>query len=212
MSKEGEREVRANMGLAPGGELREGAGLGEDAMLTVMNRMREDEATRKKRDRKNPSGRKRGGQPGNQNGAGRQGLYSRNVEGFEKRFKHYSRALGKIDSQDEVALTRAMMINLLSGKDPMGCGEIEDEEVLNSYARDVLMLNLKAQELFLKQQAKAQEMEEKKGAKAGIEIKMSAEMEQAMSGMKAAQRAAAEEEQQAPPGAEVQQTDVRPDA
>ena len=61
MSKEGEREVRANMGLAPGGELREGAGLGEDAMLTVMNRMREDEATRKKRDRKNPSGRKRGG-------------------------------------------------------------------------------------------------------------------------------------------------------
>ena len=84
--------------------------------------------------------------------------------------------------------------------------------MLNSYARDVLMLNLKAQELFLKQQAKAQEMEEKKGAKAGIEIKMSAEMEQAMSGMKAAQRAAAEEEQQAPPGTEVQQTDVRPDA
>ena len=41
---------------------------------------------------------------------------------------------------------------------------------------------------------------------------MSAEMEQAMSGMKAAQRAAAEEEQQAPPGTEVQQTDVRPDA
>lgn len=212
MSKEGEREVRRNMGLANKGELREGAGLGEDAMLTVMNRMREDEATRKKRDRKNPSGRKRGGQPGNQNGAGKQGLYSRNVESFDKRFKGYTRALGKMDSQDEVALTRAMMINLLNGKDPMGCGEIMDDEVLNSYARDVLMLNLKAQELFLKQQSKAQEMKEKNGAKAGIEIRMSAEMENAMNGMKAAQRAAAEAEQQAPTGDEVPHTDVRPDA
>ena len=117
-----------------------------------------------------------------------------------------------MDSQDEVALTRAMMINLLNGKDPMGCGEIMDDEVLNSYARDVLMLNLKAQELFLKQQSKAQEMKEKNGAKAGIEIRMSAEMENAMNGMKAAQRAAAEAEQQAPPGDEVPQTDVRPDA
>ena len=201
MSKEGEREVRRNMGLANKGELREGAGLGEDAMLTVMNRMREDEATRKKRDRKNPSGRKRGGQPGNQNGAGKQGLYSRNVEGFDKRFKGYTRALGKMDAQDEVALSRAMMINLLNGKDPMGCGEIMDDEVLNSYARDVLMLNLKAQE-----------MKAKNGEKAGIEIRMSVEMENAMNGMKAAQRAAAEAEQQAPPGDDVPHTDVRPDA
>ena len=188
-NEEKQREVRERMGLQHGGELSADGGLSKGAMEALMETAI-NSTVKKKRDRKNPSGRKRGGQPGNQNGAGQRSIYSR-VDNFEARFKSYSKALGRVSAQEEVALARAMMLNLLEGKDPLGMDVIDDPEIQNAYARDLFMLTLKAKELYLKEENHRLAQEERKGNKGGVNIKFSAEAGSAMDGMVAAQEAAA---------------------
>ena len=186
---EGFNAVKEQMGVRSGGPENN---LGINSMGSVLEKAAK--STKRKRGKNAIPGRKRGGQPGNKNAvsgnAKRPGIYA-SLSAFQERFDHYSKALGKATALEEVALTRAMMMNLLDGKDPLGCGEIEDPEILNAYARDMVMLSIKAQELYMKQEAKRIEQEEKNGAKAGVNIMMSAELMDAMGGMVAAQEAAA---------------------
>ena len=150
-----ETENKRAIGLdnpSPGSvSLGEMGGLGRNAMDALVGKAAEY-AKPKKRD---GSKRKRGGQPGNTNGV-KSGIYTR-VDKFEKRFQSYSKALGRASAQEEVALTRAMMMNLLSGKTPLGDSSMKDAEYLESMLRDVMMMNLKAQELALKQEARRAE-------------------------------------------------------
>lgn len=169
------------------------SGLGVVTMAKLMYNAREIVKLMNKRDRSKPSTRKPGGQPGNRNAGGgktkKLGVYANGmpIEKFEERFNHFSTALGRADAKEEVALTRAMLMNILKGYDPLGGEKIEEPELLNGYMRDVMMLNIKAQELYLKQETRKLEQQEKAGAKAGIEIRMSAEMEGALASMGEAQ-------------------------
>lgn len=185
-----ETENKRAIGLdnpSPGSvSLGEMGGLGRNAMDALVGKAAEY-AKPKKRD---GSKRKRGGQPGNTNGV-KSGIYTR-VDKFEKRFQSYSKALGRASAQEEVALTRAMMMNLLSGKTPLGDNSMKDAEYLESMLRDVMMMNLKAQELALKQEARRAEIEAKSQNDKGVTIMMSAEMDQALAGMVASQDSALE--------------------
>lgn len=185
-----ETENKRAIGLdnpSPGSvSLGEMGGLGRNAMDEQIQKAVEY-AKPKKRD---GSKRKRGGQPGNTNGV-KSGIYTR-VDKFEKRFQSYSKALGRASAQEEVALTRAMMMNLLAGKTPLGDNMLDDDEFRESLVRDVMMMNLKAQELALKQEARRAEIEAKSQNDKGVTIMMSAEMDQALAGMVDAQDSALE--------------------
>jgi hypothetical protein len=172
-----EKEARAASGLSKNGLESPVGGLARDAMTTLMGEAVKSTRPKKKDGKK----RKRGGQPGNQNGV-KKGIYSR-LDQFEQRFVKYSKALGKASAQEEVALSRAMIMNVIDGKTPLGDGELDDQDVRAEYARDLILLNLKAQELALKQEAKRAEMEAKLQGDKGVTVMLSSEMEQAMGGM-----------------------------
>lgn len=190
MSKQTNKDVKKQMGIPLFGY--ENEGLAGDSAANVMKSAIETVPYKQDR-RKGAPKKKRGGQPGNKNAGGgasfKTGLYANfvGVEQMEKRFSGYSKALGKASALEEVALTRAMIANILQGKDPLGCGPIEEPELLNAYARDMLMLNLKAQERLEKQEKERREQEAKAGAKAGINIQFTAEAMNAMNGIAEAQ-------------------------
>lgn len=190
MSKQTNKDVKKQMGIPLFGY--ENEGLAGDSAANVMKSAIETVPYKQDR-RKDAPKKKRGGQPGNKNAGGgasfKQGLYANfvGVEQMERRFSGYSKALGKASALEEVALTRAMIANILQGKDPLGCGRIEEPELLNAYARDMLMLNLKAQERLEKQEKERREQEAKAGAKAGINIQFTAEAMNAMNGIAEAQ-------------------------
>lgn len=69
---------------------------------------------------------------------------------------------------------------------------MKDAEYLESMLRDVMMMNLKAQELALKQEARRAEIEAKSQNDKGVTIMMSAEMDQALAGLVASQDSALE--------------------
>ena len=174
------------MGITPTGE--DCDGLGTASIGKVLEKAAELAPYKRTRSKGTPK-KKRGGQPGNKNAGGgasyKKGLYANlvGVDRMTSRFQHYSKALGKASALEEVALTRAMIANLLSGKDPLGYGEMEDPELLAGYLRDFLILNLKAQERFEKQEAKRLEREEREGANGGLDIRFTAEAMAAMNGI-----------------------------
>lgn len=186
--------IKARMGLnVTGDNASEYGGLGEDSMAQLMEKATAATA-KKKRDRsKNAPKRKRGGQPGNKNAGGgataKGGIYLNALgqKQFESRFQGYSKALGKASAMEEVAVIRAMLMNLLRGLDPMGIGPIDDPELLTAYTRDMLTLFVKAKDLAIKEEAKRLEQEEKKGRNAGIRIQFTSEMDKALNGMVDAQ-------------------------
>lgn len=190
MSKQTNRDVKKQMGIPASGV--EGEGLREDSLARVMAAA--VETVPYKQDRKKGAPKKKSGaQPGNKNAGGgatsKKGLYANfvGVEQMEHRFKGYSKALGKASALEEVALTRAMIANLLQGKDPMGCGKINEPELLNAYMRDMLMLNLKAQERLDKQEKERREREDRADAKAGFNVQFTTEAMNAMNGIAEAQ-------------------------
>ena len=190
MSKQTNKDVKRQMGIPLQGY--DSKSMGEDSAVNIMKAAAESAPYKQDRTKGAPK-KKRGGQPGNKNAGGgasfKQGLYANfvGVEHMERRFKNYSKALGKASALEEVALTRAMIANILQGMDPLGCGKIEEPELLNAYARDMLMLNLKAQERLEKQEKERREQEAKAGAKAGINIQFTAEAMNAMNGIAEAQ-------------------------
>ncbi len=179
-----EREARKLIGVPPQGALSPVGGLSRDAMTALTKEAAKSVRPKKKDGTK----RKRGGQPGNQNGV-KSGIYSR-TDRFEERFTKYSKALGKAGAQEEVALTRAMIMNVIDGKTPLGDAEIDDADLRAELIRDLMLLNLKAQDLALKQEAKRADMEAKAQGDKDMEVKLSPEAHSAMMGMVGAQASA----------------------
>lgn len=179
--------VKARMGLrVDGRDTGDGVALGRNAMAELMEKaaaatIKQSRATKRANGKK-----KRGGQPGNKNaGLGKGGIYAAALgeEKFKAQFNGYSKALGRYGAQEELALARAMQMNILSGKDPLGMGEIDDPELLNAYSNSVAVLTMKALELKLKEEKQNAERADKEGAKRGMDIQFTAEAMDAMNGI-----------------------------
>lgn len=154
-------------------------------MLNEAHELHREERNARKSAHKDPSipksGKGRGAPKGNQNHR-KSGIYT-SLDSFTTRFKTYSQSFGRIDAREEVTLTRAMLVNLLNGKTPMGDGIVDDPETLTEYTRDLVMLNLKAQEIALKQQVKREEAEARAEGKKGQQIVLSNEFGDAIQGI-----------------------------
>lgn len=191
------KEVKQRMGISARGRDDGQLGIGTDAAISLMEKAVSDlksvKSAKHVARNKGPTGRKKGGQPGNKNAGGgataKGGIYlnAPSIEDFDRRFPHYSRSLGKADAKEEVALTRAMLMNVIAGKDPLGFGVVEEPELLNAYVRDMLMLNNRAQEMYLKQERDRRERLEKENASRGMNIQFTTEAMNAMNGMAEAQ-------------------------
>lgn len=188
--------VKARMGLrVDGRDTGEGVALGRNAMAELMEKaaaatIKQSRATKRANGKK-----KRGGQPGNKNaGLGKGGIYAAALgeEKFKAQFNGYSKALGRYGAQEELALARAMQMNILSGKDPLGMGEIDDAELLNAYANSVGIFTLRALDLKLKEEKQQMEKEAKEGNSGGVKVVMGGAMAQSVEAMKQAQQVAAE--------------------
>lgn len=188
--------VKARMGLrVDGRDTSDGVALGRNAMAELMEKaaaatIKQSRATKRANGKK-----KRGGQPGNKNaGLGKGGIYAAALgeKKFKAQFNGYSKALGRYGAQEELALARAMQMNILSGKDPLGMGEIDDPELLNAYANSVGIFTLKALDLKLKEEKQQMDKEAKEGNSGGVKVVMGGAMAQSVEAMKQAQQVAAE--------------------
>lgn len=188
--------VKARMGLrVDGRDTGEGVALGSNAMAELMEKaaaatIKQSRATKRANGKK-----KRGGQPGNKNaGLGKGGIYAAALgeEKFKAQFHGYSKALGRYGVQEELALARAMMMNVLNGYDPLGMEKIEEPELLNAYMSSMQVLVLKAADLKLKEEKQQSDKEAREGNSAGVKVVMGGAMAQSVEAMKQAQQVAAE--------------------
>lgn len=188
--------VKARMGLrVDGRDTGDGVALGRNAMAELMEKaaaatIKQSRATKRANGKK-----KRGGQPGNKNaGLGKGGIYAAALgeEQFKAQFQGYSKALGRYGVQEELALARAMLMNVVNGYDPLGMEKIDDPELLNSYMSSMQVLVLKAFDLKLKEEKQQAEKEVREGNSAGVKVVMGGAMAQSVEAMKQAQQVAAE--------------------
>lgn len=189
--------VKARMGLrVDGRDTGDGVALGRNAMAELMEKaaaatIKQSRATKRANGKK-----KRGGQPGNKNaGLGKGGIYAAALgeERFKAQFQGYSKALGRYGVQEELALARAMMMNVVNGYDPLGMEKIDDPELLNSYMSSMQVLVLKAIDLKQKEEKLQSDKEAREGNSAGVKVVMGGAMAQSVEAMKQAQQVAAEQ-------------------
>lgn len=190
------RLVKARMGLqTTGTDAEDGVALGRNAMAELMEKAAAETIKKSRAKKREGPKKKRGGQPGNKNaGAGKGGIYASALgeERFKAQFKGYSKALGRYGAQEELALARAMTMNVMRGYDPLGMEKIDDMELLNEYMSSLQVLTLKALDLKVKEEKQQADREAKDGNSGGVEVVMGGAMANSVAAMKQAQQVAAE--------------------